>query len=119
MEFSIGRAAQASPLFMYKKLEKPGQKWGIFGWFCLGREYRSDGILHRGHADGSSIISIKFLHRDTMQSLGFGVHDILIRSVNVLFLLITIGCCVLYSFLQPAGRSGTCHKIYDVCHCWC
>lgn len=35
LEFSIGRAAQASPLFMYKKLEKPGQKWGIFGWFCL------------------------------------------------------------------------------------
>ena len=21
--------------FMYRKLEKPGQKWGIFGWFCL------------------------------------------------------------------------------------
>ena len=35
MEFSIGRAAQASPLYMYRKLEKPGQKWGIFGWFCL------------------------------------------------------------------------------------
>ena len=35
LEFSIGRAAQTSPLFMYRKLEKPGQKWGIFGWFCL------------------------------------------------------------------------------------
>ena len=35
LEFSIGRAAQTSPLFMYKKLEKPGQKWGIFGWCCL------------------------------------------------------------------------------------
>ena len=33
LEFSIGRAAQTSPLFMYRKLEKPGQKWGIFGWF--------------------------------------------------------------------------------------
>ena len=32
MEFSIGRAAQSSPLYMYQKLEKPGQKWGIFGW---------------------------------------------------------------------------------------
>ena len=35
MEFSIGRAAQSSPLYMYQKLEKPGQKWGIFGWVCL------------------------------------------------------------------------------------
>ena len=35
MEFSIGRAAQTSPLYMYQKLEKPGQKWGIFGWVCL------------------------------------------------------------------------------------
>lgn len=35
MEFSIGRAAQTSPLYMYQKLEKPGQKWGIFGWICF------------------------------------------------------------------------------------
>ena len=35
MEFSVGRAAQTSPLYMYRKLEKPGQKWGGFGWFCL------------------------------------------------------------------------------------
>ena len=35
MEFSIGRAAQASPLMMYQKLQKPGQKWHIHGIFCL------------------------------------------------------------------------------------
>ena len=35
MEFSIGRAAQASPLFMYQKLEKKGQKWHIHGIFSL------------------------------------------------------------------------------------
>lgn len=35
MEFSIGRAAQTSPLHMYHKLEKPGQKWGLFGPVCL------------------------------------------------------------------------------------
>ena len=35
MEFAIGRAAQTSPLNMYKKLEKPGQKWGGFGIICL------------------------------------------------------------------------------------
>lgn len=35
MEFTVGRAAQCSPLYMYRKLEKKGQKWGGFGWVCL------------------------------------------------------------------------------------
>ncbi|MDD6389613.1 MAG: sodium-dependent transporter [Firmicutes bacterium] len=35
MEFSLGRAAQASPVMMYQKLEKPGQKWHIHGVFAL------------------------------------------------------------------------------------
>lgn len=35
MEFSVGRAAQASPIRMYKRLEKPGQKWDKWGWVCL------------------------------------------------------------------------------------
>ena len=35
MEFSIGRAAQASPVRMYKELQKPGQKWHIQGWLSL------------------------------------------------------------------------------------
>ena len=35
MEFAMGRAAQASPVKMYQKLEKPGQKWHIHGYLCL------------------------------------------------------------------------------------
>ncbi|MBQ4176621.1 MAG: sodium-dependent transporter, partial [Lachnospiraceae bacterium] len=41
VEFSIGRASQASPVKMYQKLEKPGQKWhwhgilAMLGNFCL------------------------------------------------------------------------------------
>ena len=41
VEFSIGRASQASPVMMYQKLEKPGQKWhwhgvvALIGNFCL------------------------------------------------------------------------------------
>lgn len=35
MEFSIGRAAQASPVKMYQKLEGKGQKWHIHGYFAL------------------------------------------------------------------------------------
>ncbi len=35
MEFSLGRASQASPVRMYQKLQKPGQKWHIHGYFAL------------------------------------------------------------------------------------
>lgn len=35
MEFSLGRASQASPVGVYQKLEKPGQKWHIHGYFAL------------------------------------------------------------------------------------
>ncbi len=35
MEFALGRAAQASPVRMYQKLEKPGQKWHIHGYFAF------------------------------------------------------------------------------------
>ncbi|MBQ6372101.1 MAG: sodium-dependent transporter [Oscillospiraceae bacterium] len=35
MEFALGRASQASPIGMYQKLEKPGQKWHVHGWFAL------------------------------------------------------------------------------------
>ena len=35
MELAIGRAAQASPIRMYQKLEKKGQKWHIHGVFAL------------------------------------------------------------------------------------
>ena len=35
MEFAVGRAAQASPVTMYQRLEKPGHKWGVFGVVSL------------------------------------------------------------------------------------
>ena len=35
MEFSLGRAAQASPVKMYQKLERPGQKWHLHGYLAL------------------------------------------------------------------------------------
>ncbi|MBQ9420363.1 MAG: sodium-dependent transporter [Lachnospiraceae bacterium] len=35
MEFAVGRGAQASPVHMYQKLQKPGGKWGILGYVCL------------------------------------------------------------------------------------
>lgn len=35
MEFSLGRASQSSPVGLYQKLEKPGQKWHIHGYSTL------------------------------------------------------------------------------------
>lgn len=35
MEFAVGRAAQASPIHMYQKLEKKGHKWHIHGYVAL------------------------------------------------------------------------------------
>lgn len=35
MEFSLGRASQASPVMLYQKLQKPGQKWHVHGFATL------------------------------------------------------------------------------------
>lgn len=35
VEFSLGRASQSSPVKLYQKLEKPGQKWHIHGYAAL------------------------------------------------------------------------------------
>ena len=39
MELAVGRASRKSASLSYKKLEKPGQKWHIHGWFCLAGCY--------------------------------------------------------------------------------
>lgn len=36
MEFSLGRASQASPVGLYQKLQKPGHKWHYHGYAALG-----------------------------------------------------------------------------------
>ena len=47
MEFAVGRAAQASPIHMYQKLEKKGHKW--HPWLCgIVWKHCPDGILYRG-----------------------------------------------------------------------
>ena len=35
VEFSLGRASQSSPVKLYQKLEKPGQKWHLHGYAAL------------------------------------------------------------------------------------
>ncbi len=39
MEFSMGRAAQKSPVLLYQQLQKPGQKWHIHGFIGMIGNY--------------------------------------------------------------------------------
>ena len=39
MEFSMGRAAQKSPVKLYQQLQKPGQKWHIHGLVSMAGNY--------------------------------------------------------------------------------
>ena len=39
MEFSVGRAAQKSPVRLYQQLEKPDQKWHIHGYVGMAGNY--------------------------------------------------------------------------------
>ena len=87
MEFSVGRAARTSPLYMYQKLEKPGHKWGIFGIVSLIGNI----TLMAFYTVVSGWIIYYFFRFLTGNhaSLGFGAM-ISSPSVNVLFLLITL-----------------------------
>ena len=39
VEFTLGRAAQKSPVMLYQALEKPGQKWHIHGYVAMAANY--------------------------------------------------------------------------------
>lgn len=87
MEFALGRASQASPVRMYQKLEKPGQKWhlhgyvAMFGNFCLMAFYTTV-------AGWICYYFWKFLTGDTA-NLGF-VSMITNPSINVIFMAIVV-----------------------------
>ena len=99
MEFSMGRASQASPVRMYQKLQREGQKWHIhgylalFGNICLMSFYTvvSGWILY---------YFVRFLLGDTAD-LGF-VSMITNPGVTVTFMLIAtiLGFAVLCFNLQ-------------------
>ncbi len=101
MEFSVGRAAQTSPLYMYGRLEKPGQKWDIFGWLCLAGNIALMAFY--------SVVSgwiIYYFHRfvtGKTESLGFETM-ITDPVVNVGFLFITVA--VAFSILSLNLQGG-------------
>lgn len=99
MEFSLGRASQASPVKMYKKLEKPGTKWHIHGYLallgnvCLMAFYTV--------VCGWMIYYFVKFFTGTNAEIGF-VPMITNPSINITYLAVTIilGFCVLCFNLQ-------------------
>ena len=87
MKFAVGRASQASPVFMYRKLEKPGHKWGIFGIVCLIGNI----ALMSFYTVVTGWIIYYFVKFLTGQNDSFGFAAMITNpGVNVTFLLVTV-----------------------------
>ena len=87
MEFAMGRAAQASPVRIFQKLEKPKGKWGAWGYVSL----LGNIALMSFYCVVTGWI-IYYFYRfliGSTDSLGF-LPMIANPSVNVIFLLITV-----------------------------
>ena len=87
MEFSAGRAAQTSPIYMYKKLAKPGTKWGAWGYIAL----IGNVALMAFYCVVTGWIVYYFCRFATgsIDSLGF-VPMISSPGINVIYLLVTV-----------------------------
>lgn len=89
MEFSVGRASQKSPLYMYQTLSKPKhkKKWGIFGWICLAGNI----ALMAFYTVVSGWIIYYFVKFLTGNSSSLGFQSMITTpSINVIFLFVTI-----------------------------
>ena len=87
MEFSAGRASQASPVHMYAKLQKPGQKWGFIGYLMLFGNF----ALMAFYCVVSGWIIYYFYRFLTGQTADLGFVGMITNpSVNVVFLFITV-----------------------------
>ena len=87
MEFSVGRAARTSPIYMYQKLEKPGHKWGIFGIVSLIGNI----TLMAFYTVVCGWLIYYFVKFITGQNHSFGFTQMIQNpSVNVSYLLITV-----------------------------
>ena len=87
MEFAVGRAAQASPIHMYQKLERKGQKWHIHGYVAF---FGNIALMAFYTVVTGWIIYyfVKFLTGQT-ENLGF-VTMITNPGVNVTYLAVTV-----------------------------
>ena len=92
MEFSVGRAAQTSPVRMYRKLEKPGQKWHLWGAVCLIGNI----ALMAFYCVVTGWIIYYFVKFLTGQNASFGFASMIANPViNVVFLFVTVAVAFL------------------------
>ncbi len=101
MEFAVGRASQASPLYMYSKLQKSGGKWGILGYMCLVGNF----ALMAFYTVVTGWILYYFCKFLIGGNRDFGFVSMITNpSVNVIFMLITvISAFVILSFNIQEG----------------
>ena len=87
MEFAVGRAAQASPIHMYQKLERKGQKWHLHGYVAF---FGNIALMAFYTVVTGWIIYyfVRFLTGQT-ENLGF-VTMITNPGVNVTYLAVTV-----------------------------
>lgn len=87
MEFAVGRAAQASPITMYQRLEKPGHRWGVFGVFSL----LGNVALMAFYTVVTGWILYYFVKFLTGQQADFGFAQMIVDpGVNVTYLGVTV-----------------------------
>ena len=90
MEFAVGRAAQASPIHMYQKLEKKGHRWHIHGYVAL---FGNIALMAFYTVVAGWIINyfVKFL---TGQNENFGFVSMISDPVlNVKYLFVAVVVC--------------------------
>ena len=87
MEFSLGRASQASPVRMYQKLEKPGAKWHIHGYFAFGGSV----CLMAFYTVVTGWMIYYFIKFLTGANESFGFVDMITNpQINVIYTLIAV-----------------------------
>ena len=112
MEFSLGRAAQASPVRMYQQLQKPGHKWHIHGYLAL----LGNVCLMAFYTTVAGWLLYYFYSFVTGQSsdLGF-VPMITNASINMTFMTIVVVVCYLILCFDLQGGLERVSKYMMVC----
>ncbi|MBO5503668.1 MAG: sodium-dependent transporter [Lachnospiraceae bacterium] len=111
MEFSTGRASQASPVHMYAKLQKPGQKWGFIGYLMLFGNF----ALMAFYCVVSGWIIYYFYRFLTGQTADLGFVGMITNpSVNVGFLFITV---VLAFIILSFNLQGGLERVTKIMMC--
>jgi len=105
-EFTIGRKAQVSPVKMWGKLEKPGQKWGAFGVLGL----IGNVCLMAFYTTISGFIwyyFVKFITGDSANLSFTGTYANIPVSMGFMVLVVVLGFFVLSFDLQKGLESVT------------